>query len=491
MGIDFVEKFNTGKYKIGSFDSFYYDSINLIISNNRLSGKQAKKIIDSFPDNFRASIVDSDGNYIGFIALYDCDPSINTTSIRFEANKNISNEDKSSIIDTYKSWIRSALNYTNIEEELFITPDYREEKRCHIEPRANIIMNNSLLEAGIDSKVYDYFNYYYKLPSLRLPFTIKSQDKVLGIVGLCNVNYHNKRANLCIYFDHNIGQDIKNYLASSVIDDYIDYVHKSNIHNLTIAIPGHDKTKLDIAKDTKMNYFGYIPYGSINYDGNLESKYMFQHIPNMRKEEGLILPKNIVKNERDFSTEKKEIDPVVDIGDGYKLVSPLVFDDLGINKEQIINSHNEALRTRDNFSIPLGEDKFIIQKGDGSYGTSKSVMNFNYVLLDGNNNYAGYINILRGNANKSNAEIEIGIKPGLQKLGLGKRVLNTFYEQLFSIGYASVTSAVFSFNEPSLRLHEKVAKLDGVRIESYYINDRLWDMSFYSKVNDLSENRHK
>ena len=35
MGIDFVEKFNTGKYKIGSFDSFYYDSINLIISNNR------------------------------------------------------------------------------------------------------------------------------------------------------------------------------------------------------------------------------------------------------------------------------------------------------------------------------------------------------------------------------------------------------------------------------------------------------------------------
>ena len=118
-------------------------------------------------------------------------------------------------------------------------------------------------------------------------------------------------------------------------------------------------------------------------------------------------------------------------------------------------------------------------------------MNFNYVLLDGNNNYAGYINILRGNANKSNAEIEIGIKPGLQKLGLGKRVLNTFYEQLFSIGYASVTSAVFSFNEPSLRLHEKVAKLDGVRIESYYINDSLWDMSFYSKVNDLSENRHK
>ena len=491
MGIDFVEKFNTGKYKIGSFDSFYYDSINLIISNNRLSGKQAKKLIDSFPDNFRASIVDNDGNYIGFIALYDCDPSMDSTSIRFEVNKNISNADKSSIIDTYKSWIRSALNFTNIEKELFVAPDYREEKQSHIEPRANIIMNNSLLEPGIESRIYDHYNDYYKLPYLRLPFTIKSQDRVLGIVGLCNVNYHNKRANLCIYLDHNIGDDIKNYLASSVIDDYIDYVHNSNIHNLIISIPGHDTTKLDIAKATKMNYFGYIPYGSINFDGILESKYMFQHIPNMIKEDGLILPKNIEKNETDFLTEKKEIDSVVDIGGGYKLISPLVFDELGINKDVIINAHNDALKNRDNFSIPLGEDKFIIQKGDGSYGTSKSVKNFNYVLLDSNNNYAGYINILRGNANKKNAEIEIGIKPGLQNLGLGKRALNAFYEQLFSIGYASVTSAVFSFNEPSLRLHDKVAKLDGVRIESYYINDRLWDMSFYSKVNDLSDNKYK
>ena len=129
-------------------------------------------------------------------------------------------------------------------------------------------------------------------------------------------------------------------------------------------------------------------------------------------------------------------------------------------------------------------------KGNGTYGISKVLMNLSYVLLDINNKYAGYVNILRHNANNNNAEIEIGIKPGLQGNDLGKRVVNEFYNQLFSIGYASVTSAVFSFNEPSLRLHEKVAKLNGTRIESYYINNRLWDMSFYSKVNNLFDNEN-
>ena len=168
-----------------------------------------------------------------------------------------------------------------------------------------------------------------------------------------------------------------------------------------------------------------------------------------------------------------------------------MFNEIGININDIIDGHINALKNRYNFSIPLGEDKYIFQKGNGLYGISKDVLNYTYILLDKNNNYSGYINVLRNNANKNNAEIEIGIKPGLQSKGLGKRVLTEFYDQLFSIGYASVTSAVFSFNEPSLKLHEKVAKLDGIRIESYYINGKLWDMSFYSKINDLSEKKKK
>ena len=58
-----------------------------------------------------------------------------------------------------------------------------------------------------------------------------------------------------------------------------------------------------------------------------------------------------------------------------------------------------------------------------------------------------------------------------------------FYDELFSIGVASVTSYVFEFNNLSIKLYEKVAELNGIRLELYYINQNLWDMNFYSKVN--------
>lgn len=114
-------------------------------------------------------------------------------------------------------------------------------------------------------------------------------------------------------------------------------------------------------------------------------------------------------------------------------------------------------------------------------------MNYSYVVIDDKNNYAGYINILRSNANGKNVEVEIGIDPKLQHNGLGTTVINNFYDELFSTGVASVTSAVFEFNNPSKKLHEKVAQLNGVRLESYYVNGRLWDMNFYSKVNNNLE----
>ena len=34
-----------------------------------------------------------------------------------------------------------------------------------------------------------------------------------------------------------------------------------------------------------------------------------------------------------------------------------------------------------------------------------------------------------------------------------------------------------------IKLYEKVAELNGIRLELYYINQNLWDMNFYSKVN--------
>ena len=99
--------------------------------------------------------------------------------------------------------------------------------------------------------------------------------------------------------------------------------------------------------------------------------------------------------------------------------------------------------------------------------------------------------ILRKNALGKNAEIELGIKPNIQKSGLGTKMINSFYNEMFNQGYASVTSSVFDFNEPSLKLHEKVASFNGTRIESYYINGKLWDMHYFTNVNPNIEYKTK
>lgn len=491
MKIRFIEKLTAGKYKIGSFDSYQEETTKLIGENNNLETEKVNELMKSFPTTYRAAIVDENNEYIGYITLYNIDARNNTTSIRIELNKDISKEDKIVIKNTYINWVKSALNLTNIEEDTYITPKRHEVTQKKYESNPNIIIPNNLLEPGITDETIDYFNNQYNIPRLQIPFTIKSNNRVIGIIGLSNVIYSNKRANLNIFLDKNIDEEIAKELSTCLINDYIDYVHRCNIHNIMIAVSGSEKNKLELINNTKLNYFGYIPYGGINSKGQIESNYMFQHIPEMEKVNGIILPKNIMKDKEEFQTGKEEIDGVVEIGDGYKLVTPAAFEENDVNKDKIIDSHMDTMKNRESFTIPLGEDKYILQKGNGNYGMSKAVMNYSYILLDKNNEYAGYINILRTSPNKVNAEIELGIKPELQHNGLGKKILNEFYNQLFSIGYASVTSAIFDFNKPSLRLHEKVAKLNGIRVESYYINGKLWDMNFYTKVNDLEGKRHK
>lgn len=194
----------------------------------------------------------------------------------------------------------------------------------------------------------------------------------------------------------------------------------------------------------------------------------------------LDMSKTLIKNNPDFSKE-------IELDNGYKLVSPKILVEKNIDLNKVLASHIKAIQNREKFTIPLGEDKYFLQNGNGNYGLSKALMNYSYVILNEKDDYSGYINILRNNANGKNAEIEIGIDPNLQRKGLGTTVINRFYDEPFSIGYASVTSAVFEFNNPSLKLHDKVAELNGIRLEAYYINGKLWNMNYYSKTNTLIE----
>ena len=484
MNEKFITKLQTEQFMIGSFDAYLDMSKTLIKENSNFSDEEVDEILKGMPTTYRAAITDKNGEYVGYIGLFNVDAKNNISSMRFEVNNNLKQDDKNEILNEFKKYLFESLNITNIEEFIYKTKETMEIEKIKVIPKSNIVIPSKLLVPGISEETLEKFSEDYSIPKLQMPFTIKSSDRVIGIVGLSNLIWSNKRANLNIYLDKSLGTDISNELSGYIIDDYLNYVHESNVHNITMSVNGSNQNMLDIINNTNMNYYGQIPFSAINGE-SIESNLMFQHIPNMKKENGIIIPNNKSVSLSLLDTEKKEMAKQIELSNGFKLISPKLFEDADIDSTQILEAHIKAMQNREGFSIPLGEDKYILQKGNGNYGISKAIMNYSYIILDQNNQYSGYINILRNNANGKNAEIEIGIDPKLQHKGLGTIVINRFYDELFSIGCASVTSVVFEFNNPSLKLHEKVAELNGIRLDAYYINGRLWDMNFYSKTSDL------
>lgn len=486
MNENFITKLETNNYLIGSFDAYIDITKQLIKDNSNITDEEVEAVLKGMPTTYRATITNKAGEYVGYIGLYNVDAKNNTSSIRFEVNKDLDENDKAEILSEFTKYLTDSLNITEIQEMIYTTKDKAEIEKKEIVPSSNVIIANELLIPGVSEEDLERFSQYYSIPRLQFPFTIKNNDRVIGIIGLSNLIWSNKRANLNIFLDKSLGSDIANELSGYIIDDYINYVHNSNVHNVTLSVNGSNEDLLNILNKTNMNYYGTIPYGMIN-ENNIESNMMFQHIPNMKKENGIIIPSNNSISTLLLDTEKKELSEKIELGNGFKMIKPSSFEKENIDSNKVLIGHIKAMQNRDGFAIPLGEDKYFLQKGNGNYGISKAFMNYSYVVLDDRNDYAGYINILRSNANGKNVEVEIGINPTLQHNGLGTAVINKFYDELFSIGVASVTSAVFEFNNPSIKLHEKVAELNGIRLESYYVNGKLWDMNFYSKINNIIE----
>ena len=488
MNEKFITKLETKNFLIGSFDAYLTLSKALMQKNSKLSLEEVEDRVNAMPTTSRAAIVNKDGKYIGYIGLWKVDAKNNISSIQFESTQILKQEDKTEILNAFKDYIKESLNIQNIDECIYKTKDFIETEKSEIIPKSNIIIPNKYLIPGITEEIIEKFSKDYIIPKLQLPFTIKSSTKVIGLIGLSNVIWSNKRANLNIFLDKSLGSDISNELSGYIINDYMNYVHQSNIHNITLSVNSSNQDMVSILNNTNMNYYGLIPFSSIN-DKYIESTLMFQHIPNMKNENRIIIPENKSIPLKLLDTEKKELAQFIELKNGYKLVSPKAFEKQNIKFDKILESHIKAMQNREKFAIPLGEDKYILQKGNEKYGIIKAMMNYSYVILNQDNLYAGYINILRNNANGKNAEIEIGIDPSMQHQGLGTIVIDRFYQELFSVGYASITSVVFSFNHPSLKFHEKIAELNGIRIDAYYTNGKLWNMNFYSQTNSLIKDK--
>ena len=95
-----------------------------------------------------------------------------------------------------------------------------------------------------------------------MSFTIKYNNKAIGIIGLNNLLWSNRRANLNIFLDKNLSDVITHKFIGYLIDEYINYVHKLNVHNITLSVNASNKKLLDILNYTSMNYYGQVPYSA-------------------------------------------------------------------------------------------------------------------------------------------------------------------------------------------------------------------------------------
>ena len=472
---EFIPKLYTDNFMIGSFDVYLDKSKGLIEKNKNLEG-----LLDRMPTSLRASIVSKEDNsYLGFISVLNMNNENGYTSLVLVLENTLEELKTNEIVDKYKEFLLNDLGITDIKDYLLVNGNTTVEEN-HDVISVDILLSDDNLRDGIDEREKaKLIEEGYNIPNLQIPCTIMGDNECVGLIGLTNLIWSNRRANLQVFVDKEKDESYIRDVIPGVIDEYLNYVHNRNLYNVSMSVSGSDTNMMNVILDSNMNFYASIPYAS-NYKGNVESNYLFQSYPGMEKGNGLYLPENkIVTGEV-----SKNFKSVIDLGNGYIAMSPKVFEENNIDLNKIVNSHMNAMQDRDRFTIPLGEDKYIIQEGNGNYGISKAVNNFTYVMLDKNMNYVGYTNILRENA--LNAEIEMALKPEYQSKGIGSSMRKKFYEELFRNGYMSVSSAVFDFNNKSNGLNEKFAKFSGKRIGAYYINGKLWDMNLYTKENEES-----
>ena len=485
MNNEFIAKFRTKNYVIGSFDAYLDMSKDLTKKNLAISDRKVNEIINNMPTQYRAAIQDRNDNYIGYIGIYNISVKEGIASLMFVTNKRLTKKDRNSIISIYKKWLRQNISINEIEKLDYITPF--KTKTVIIRSNINIyreLKRSDFLIHEIPQEVLDKFSNIYDVPNMELSCQIISNNKVLGIIGLNKVIWSNKRGSLNIFLDRKYAEENKNEIIIA-INDYLNYVHNKRINNVNLEVDGSDEIMLEIIRNTNMNYYAVKPYSKVNKD-KIGSLMLFQHIPYMTKKRKERLPKNNVRNVSDFDTSKKELDKIVIVDKDYKMVSPSVFEENDIDYNKILDSYIKSMQVRSRFTIPLGEDKYMLQKGNENYGLYKKLRNFTYIVLDKNNNYIGFVSMLVNNYKDRNAEVEIGITPKMQRQGIGTKVLKKFQDELFSVGYASITSTIFNFNKASTKIHKKSTSIYcGTRKNSYYVNGKYWDMNIYTKVNNL------
>lgn len=485
---NFISKFETKKYKIGSFDAYIDESNKLLQQKFNLEDDKVGDEIKKMPTVYRATILDENDEYLGFIGLLSSEDTKRSTNIRMITNKDLTNDEILEIQKPFLTWVQDSLNFQKVinidTQELLIDNNQKFT--------TNIIFQNKMLEPGISEETIAIFSEKYKIPNMNFAHTIKSNGAIIAVIGLTNLIWSNQRANLQLFLNPSFNEnEMIDSISKELINDYLDLVHGHNVHNISFEIPGDKEGLTNFVQDkTNMNFYTEIPYSSVNGD-NLNSKMLFQHTPYMKNNENIYVPDNKSILTNSFETDKKNMNEEINNKNGFKLITPKLLleqNDELFNKS--LKKYTEAMQNDNVFTKPLGEDKYLLQLGNQYYGLTKMFNNYEYLVISDDNEFIGFTGILRNNFNR-NADIEIGIVPDFQSKGYGSLVVDTFIKELYSVGFASVTAQIFDFNKKSLNMFNKFSQYSGIRLESYYINGKLYDMHYMTIINEDDSRKNR
>ena len=174
---NFISKLETEDYYIGSFDAYYDESLELLMQKENIKEEEAKKELQKLPTAYRAAIVRKKyPTYAGFIGIKDY--NIENANLVVWGNHNISKTDLYLVQKEYLKYLKNSLN---IQSKIILP------KRC-LKGIPTLSETKEVLE-------------WYNLTDLKLAYqqSIYIGDKFFGIMGLTNVLWNNRRANLNIY----------------------------------------------------------------------------------------------------------------------------------------------------------------------------------------------------------------------------------------------------------------------------------------------------
>ena len=471
---NFLVKLESSNFLIGSFDAYIDETKKLIIIDSNLPDSAAEEIINSMTNGFRAAITSKDEEYIGYIGLYDINFEMMSASIRFEVNRKLSSDEKEEILDKFKNFLSLSSNINVIDEITYIASGKKLIERIPKPSDRTIKPDSPYLIEYCDSKNLSY------------PFMIYSNssdtEKALGVIGLSKVDYINRCATLHIYLDSYAEDTTSDLPLPEIINKYVRYIHELNFHNVNILVSESDKKVLELLNRSEMKCCGEIPYSA--FDGNnLVSSIVFQHTPEMNKENGENAVIQNMSCPLPTVSSTMNLPESIKIGD-YKILKPSLLPNEKINF--LLHGLMEAMKDRERFVIPYGLDYRFIEKDF----LEEELKKYSYIILAPDDSFAGFINISKNNGR--NVEAKFGFAQKINNLVNSGTLVKMFCNELFSYGVASITIPVTAYNGSDIyNFLSRNTTANCALSECSYLNSSYWDLYCYVIVNPDFNMQHQ